>query len=331
MVEGDRGGAMNLDDLLARATDRVVVNPSDGKSGARFEKLTVDGQRYFLKVLSYDADWIMRCSGNTDFWEYKVWHAGLYDRVPPEIDHTIVAMSLEAGRLSLLARDVSEHLIPEGDDLVTAEQADAFMDHMAAFHAAYWGWRDDVGLSSIEQRIGFFSDANVAREMQAADPPSPIVVAQQGWSMLRDRSPALADLVEPIRADPTRLADALRALPVTFVAGDWKMGNLGYNATTKQTILLDWAYPGSCPGLWELMWYLGVNRARLPRSKEDTIACYRDALERRGVATAGWWDDAVGLCALAQMCMMGWEKAVGDDDELRWWEDFVSRTGGRPA
>jgi hypothetical protein len=317
---------MNIEDALARATDRVVVNPADGKSGARFEKFSVDGEPYFLKVLSYDSDWIMRCSGNIDFWEYKVWQAGLYDRVPPEIDHAMVAMSLDDGVLSMLLRDISAHLIPEGDDLVSVEQADAFMDHMAAFHAAFWGWRDDVGLSSLEQRISFFSEANVAREMDAADPPAPIRVAQQGWAQLRDRSPVLADIVEPLRADPTAIAAQLRALPCTFIVGDWKMGNLGYNAQTGQTILLDWAYPGAAPGLWDLMWYLGVNRARLPRSKEDTIAAYRAALERRGIATADWWDDALHTCAVAQMCMMAWEKAVGDDDELRWWEDFVTST-----
>jgi hypothetical protein len=315
---------MKLDELVAAATDREVVSPSDGKSGAHFEKFSVDGTRYFLKVLSYDADWIMRCSGNTDFWEYKVWQAGIYDRVPAEIDHAMVAMSLDDGRLSMLLRDISEHLIPEGDDAVSEEIGDAFMDHMAAFHAAYWGWTDDVGVASIESRINFFSDANVAREMQADDPPVPIVVAHQGWSVLRDRAPKLADVVEPVRADPTPLADRLRSLPVTFIMGDWKMGNLGYNASTKQTILLDWAYPGSAPALWDLMWYLGVNRARLPRTKEETIATYRAALERRGIATAEWWDDAVRLCATAQMCMMGWEKAVGDEDELRWWEAFVT-------
>jgi hypothetical protein len=326
-VEGDRRRPVNLDEVLARATNRTVVNPQDGKSGAQFEKLTVDGQHYFLKVVSYDGDWIMRCTGNVDHWEYKVWQAGLYDRVPPEIDHAMVAMSLADGRLSMLQRDISEHLVPEGDALVTLEQADAFMDHMAAFHAGFWGWTDNVGVATIEQRINFFSDDNIEREMQAAEPPVPIVVAQEGWALLPERAPDLAAAVEVCRANPTALADRLRTLPLTFIMGDWKMGNLGYNAATRQTILLDWAYPGAAPGLWDLFWYLGVNRARLPRSKEETIALYRDALERRGIATTEWWDDAVQLCALAQMCMMGWEKAVGDADELAWWEEFVTKTG----
>ena len=319
---------MTIGELLAQATDRIEVNPADGKSGAHFETFTVDGDRYFLKTLSYDADWIMRCTGNTDFWEYKVWQAGVYDRVPPEIDHAMVAMELAGGQLSMLLRDIGTHLIPEGDDLVTLEQADAFMDHMAAFHAAFWGWTDDIGVSTIEQRLNFFSDDNVAREMQTAEPPVPIVVAERGWRELPERAPKLAAMVAPIRANPTTLADQVRRLPLTFIMGDWKMGNLGYNAASKQTILLDWAYPGAAPGLWDLFWYLGVNRARLPRSKEETIAAYRDALERRGIATNDWWDDAVHLCALGLMCMMGWEKAVGDADELAWWEEFVTTTGG---
>jgi hypothetical protein len=106
--------------------------------------------------------------------------------------------------------------------------------------------------------------------------------------------------------------------------GDWKMGNLGYHADTKQTVLLDWAYPGAAPGMWDLFWYLSVNRVRLPRTKEESIAAYREALERRGIATGDWWEDGLLLCSTGLMAMMAWEKAVGDEDELRWWEEFVT-------
>ena len=42
-------------------------------------------------------------------------------------------------------------------------------------------------------------------------------------------------------------------------------------------------------------WYLALNRARLPESKEATIARYRERLEAHGVATADWWDRQLGL------------------------------------
>ena len=86
-------------------------------------------------------------------------------------------------------------------------------------------------------------------------------------------------------------------------------------------MLLDWAYPGEGPACHELVWYLALNRSRLPvgHSKETTIGEFRDALERHGVDTAGWWERQLGLCLLGGLVLFGWEKAWGDDDELRWW------------
>ena len=42
--------AETLDELVAGATDRVEVRTSDAKSGARFERLRIDGEPHFLKV-----------------------------------------------------------------------------------------------------------------------------------------------------------------------------------------------------------------------------------------------------------------------------------------
>ena len=316
--------ASSIDELIAGATDRVEINPADGKSGNTYELLTIDGERYFLKTLSYEADWIMRCTGNVDHWEYKVWTAGLYDRCPSEIDHAMVGMALEGPLQAQLMRDMSASLIPEGDAPISVGQHDAFMDHMAAFHAAYWGWTDDLGVSSIEQRTNAFSDDNVAREMQTADPPVPIKVAQEGWARLPERAPALAQVVNAVRANPRVLADQMRATPLTFIMGDWKMGNLGAHSDGR-TILLDWAYPGAAPGCWDLIWYLSLNRARMPRTKEESIETYRAGLEARGIDTAGWFDAQLDLCLLGIMAMVGWEKAVGDDEELAWWEEAVTK------
>ncbi len=71
------------------------------------------------------------------------------------------------------------------------------------------------------------------------------------------------------------------------------------------------------------MWYLALNRARLPDSKEHSIAAYRAALEAAGIDTGAWWDRQLGLSAVAMMVCFGWEKAVGDADELAWWDARV--------
>jgi hypothetical protein len=101
------------------------------------------------------------------------------------------------------------------------------------------------------------------------------------------------------------------------------MGNLGTHPDGR-TILLDWAYPGSGPACWDLCWYLALNRARIPEPKETAIERFRAALQARGVATGDWWDTQLDLCLIAIMATFGWEKALGDSDELSWWEDRVT-------
>jgi Phosphotransferase enzyme family len=308
--------------LVAGASSRRPVRPSDAKSGATFERLVIDGERLFLKVLRADQDWIMRVTGNTTNWEYRVWAAGLYHRVPTVIDHAVVAMSLEGdgpgARLAILMTDRSDDLVPPGDSTLTVAQHDRFVEHLAVFHATFFGWRDTIGLQDLSRRFVWFAPSTIAPELLVDDVPGPIAAAAAGWHRLPDRSPRLNELVRSVHADPHALADALAATPQTFVAGDWKLGNLG-SRSDGRTVLLDWAYPGEAPPCWELAWYLALNCDRLPRSKEETIVAYRRALEEQGVDTAGWWERQLGLCIVGMMATMAWEKALGDERELEWW------------
>ena len=160
-----------IEELAAGATDRRPVRSSDAKSGADFELLTIDGRSCFLKVLDAESDWIMRVTGNTDHWEYKVWRAGLYHRFPDVIDHTIIAMALDttggSTRLGILMDDVSGSLVPPGDEVVAAGTHDGFVRHMARLHADFWGWHDTVGLCPMANRIRFFCPEIIAPELSA--------------------------------------------------------------------------------------------------------------------------------------------------------------------
>ena len=311
--------AGSLDELVAGATDRVEVRTSDAKSGARFERLVIDGRRCFLKVLSAEDDWIMRVTGNTSNWEFKVWRAGLYAQTPSVIDHTMLGMALEGDRLAMLMTDCADDLVPPGDDPLPAAQHADFIDAMATMHAHFLGWRDELGLQDLSRRWLFFAPATIAPELEVADVPGPIAVAHQGWALLPERAPRLHDLVRAVHADPDPLSTALRATPMTFVAGDWKLGNVGHHRDGR-TILLDWAYPGEAPPCWDLTWYLALNRARLPESKEATIDRYRARLEAHGVDTTDWWDRQLGLSLVGMASVFAWEKAVGHQAELDWWE-----------
>ena len=82
-------------DLLARASSRETIVPGDARSGAAFERATVDGMAYFVKRLSPSSDWVMRVSGDEVHRPYVVWRAGIMDRAPGCIDHAVVAMDLD--------------------------------------------------------------------------------------------------------------------------------------------------------------------------------------------------------------------------------------------
>ena len=186
----------SVSEFLARASSREVVAPPDGKSSSSFERVTIDGQRYFLKRLSYASDWIMRATGDRVHRPYRIWRAGIMDRVPECIDPAVASMELHGhgddAVLSILMRDVGEYLVPEGDAVVPSTQHERFIDHLAQPSASFWRFEDTIGgLTTMAERVRFFEPTNLARELAAAEPPGPMVAADAGWRALPARSPSL--------------------------------------------------------------------------------------------------------------------------------------------
>jgi Phosphotransferase enzyme family len=321
-----------VSELLARASSRVRVQPGDGRSGSVYERAVIDGQPYFVKSLSPASDWLMRLTGDHVHRPYLVWQAGIMAAAPGCIDHTVVAMEVAGDGadavLTMLMRDVGRHLVPEGDAVVRSSQHEGFIAHLADLCGHFWGWPDTIGLTTMAQRIRFFAPDNIAAELKAADLPGPIAAADQGWRDLPARAPALASLAAMLHDDPGIVTRPLASTPGTFLHGDWKMGNLGSHPDGR-TILLDWAYPGAGPACWDLCWYLALNQARLPESKEATIDRFRAAIGARGLDPGGWWDAQLDLCMMAIMAAFGWEKALGDKSELDWWEARATSAAAR--
>ena len=84
----------------------------------------------------------------------------------------------------------------------TPEQHARFVEHMAALHAAFWGWRDDVGLTPLSRRYLMFSpDVAAAEAAQGSEAAVPQVMAE-GWGRLPDVSPAMARVVLPLLRRP---------------------------------------------------------------------------------------------------------------------------------
>ena len=232
--------------------------------------------------------------------------------------------------LTIVMRDVGGFLVPPGDAVVPAGQHVGFIAHMAALASAFWGWDDQIGLTTMAQRVRLFAPDTIAAELTAAEVPAAIAAAAAGWGALPGRSPLLSRLARLVHDRPEVITGPLSRTPRTFLAGDWKMGNLGTHPDGR-TILLDWALPGAGPACWDLCWYLALNRARLPEPKEAAISRFRAALEHHGIDTGSWWQQQLDLCMIGIMATFGWEKALGDAGELSWWEATARRRGHPPA
>lgn len=315
----------SVDALLPPGVAREpFVNP-DGRSAARFERAWIDGVAHIVKYVHPDDDFMMRVSGDLACRTVRAWAAGLLDAAPGNIDHTIVAAARGHGRngwgAAIVMRDASADLLPGDGSTIPIGQHAAFLDNLAAFAAATWGWRDTSGdgLLPYDARWAWFGHAALDGE-RALGWPEPVPrIADDGWRRFVDRAPRrLVDAVEGLRRDPSPLAAALRETPTCFLHGDVKASNAGATADGR-TVLVDWAYVGEGPVCHELAWHLALDRARLPISKDATIDAFRAALERQGVGTDAWWDVQRDLCLLGAVVQFGWEKALGDDDELAWW------------
>src|SRR5438067_1107424 len=148
---GDRldGDVLGADPAAAYAASAAAAAATFRRPGADYQRVVADGQAYFVKRLIPATHWIMRVTGDSVHRPYLVWRAGIMDKAPSCIDHTVVAMEVAGtghdATLSVLMRDVGACLVPPGDAQVPLDQHDGFLTHMAALAAAFWGWQDDIG------------------------------------------------------------------------------------------------------------------------------------------------------------------------------------------
>jgi hypothetical protein len=314
-----------LESLLAQADRRTPWAPEDSRSCARFERVVIAGEPYVLKYQDPRDDWLLRSAGDDGRSYVRLWESGLLDRLPPVLDHAVVGAAFDGSVGMVLLRDVSETLLVAEAPFSETQHA-RFLNHMAQLHATFWGWHDDVGLTSLERRYLMFSPAVAADEVARGNEAVVPRAMAEGWRRLPAVSPVMADIVLPLLSDPSPLVRALAGVPHTLVHGDWKAANLGSHADGR-TVLLDFGEaPGEASPLADLSWYLALNTVLLPESKDATLESYRRSLERHGVATTEWWSRAVAFELLGCMLQFGWEKALGGPGrELSWWEAWAAR------
>jgi len=314
----------SVDELLAAASSREPLTHSDSKSGARLERIRVDGRPYVVKYLDVTTDWTLRTVGDLGGANRALWTRGLLARLPTCVNQPIVAVGRGerlpwGGEVTVLVmEDIAEWLVPAGDEPIPLAQQLGFMAHMAACHAEFWEGGPEIDLIPPANRYMELSPWLVRTEAELGTDAFIPGLVGQGWTAFGDVAPDGA-LVADLALDPSRLVMALEGTPSTLVHGNWKLGNLGTDGDGR-TVVIDWESPGRGAPCSDLAWYLAINSARLPHPKEEAIAAYRQGLEDCGVDTAPWWDTQLPLSLLGALVQFGWEKALGGRTaELEWW------------
>jgi hypothetical protein len=340
-----------LEGRYVERIDREPLATVDGLSEVPLERIVTTGpggtRSLVLKRFAYVDDWVMRATGDRHGRAFQAWASGLLDQLPRCIEHSIIACAHDGAGWALLMRDAGRALVPPGDTPITAGEQAHFLAHMTAMHATFWEQRTwdtpDQGLCTLPQRYAGLAPATMRHEHIA--PYAVPRMAILGWDLLEDAvEPRVAAVVRDLLDDPHPLCAALSAYPQTIVHGDWKLGNLGLTdgSSMRRTVLLDWALVGVAPPAVDLAWYLAVNSARLPVTREATIdtftRCLRHALGDR--FERAWWEPQLDLALLGAFVQLGWSKILGalqggpgvrerEQDEVRWWSERVLRGARR--
>lgn len=304
--------------------DIVERTPLDagGVSGAGLERVTLrDGRVRVVKVIDLATDWLMRATGD-DGRLFRLWRDGWLHQLPPSVDTTIESVDSLGEGWRVVMHDASASLVPPGRRL-DRQQGRRVLAAASDMHRAFAGTHID-GLCPLVDRLAFLTPT-----VAGGTAPAPLrAMVLEGWTRFVDTAPrdvgaAVLELLER----PGQLAAALTPHPDTLLHGDLKVANVGFDG--ERVVLLDWGtLTGMGPPAVDFAWYLAVNSAAIDATLDEVLADIESTLcpDDR---------EALPLALLAQVLLLGWEKALGatsDDPETRareaagfaWWCERAS-------
>ena len=172
-----------------------------------------------------------------------LWTSGVFDRLPPVVDHATLAAASEDDGWVLVMCDVGEAIVG-WDRVLTREERRQLLSATAAMHAAFAGERIP-GLCPAIDWMTFMTPPIM--EPWRGDPDRLPDWALRGWEAYFEAAPAdVAGAVAAIHADPAPLAAQLECCEPTLVHGDLSGDNFGL--FPDRVVVLDWGAANERPG-----------------------------------------------------------------------------------
>lgn len=299
---------------------------SAGASGNTVERVTLrDGRELICKRVSPEWDWISRATNDRGRALF-MWRNGLFDRVPPAIDHATVAVEADGQGWSVFMHDVSAALVP-GDRRLDRDAVRHVLAAMAEVHRTFWGERFPE-LCSLADRYLLLSPQTARREMQRSNPVGELTA--RCWELFSELAPDdIAAAILAIADRPSLLAEQLDKCDQTLIHGDVRLSNLGF--CDDAVVLIDWGErTGSAPAAVELASFIAFDARRVDVTREEMIADFRALYGDRFDETALQLALIGGLVQLGCYFVLDVVLGGGDDalalarSELAWWTRTVA-------
>ncbi|MDQ3642919.1 MAG: hypothetical protein M3450_15985 [Actinomycetota bacterium] len=175
-----------------------------------------DGTRLVRKRVSPEWDWISRATADGGR-ALVMWEGGLFERVPPSLDHATVGVEREGDGWSIFMRDVSAAMVgPE--EILDRGSVQQVLAALADMHLAFWG-ETASGLCGLEDRYHLLSPRTARRETERGHPVGDVI--SRCWDAFVDLVPAeIATAVLTLAERPELLAEQLAGCERTLVHGD---------------------------------------------------------------------------------------------------------------
>jgi hypothetical protein len=286
--------------VLDRVVSRAPLGEHDGRSGSLLERLVLDdGTRLIAKRVSPATDLAMRATGDADGREWRLWSAGVLDRLPSGVEHAIVDAWREGGETVVVMRDVSDAVVGWTRRLSRAE-CRRVLGAAAALYDAFSG-EPVEGLCPVDVRLTLLSPRRMAPYLDGSNPLPALVT--RGWERFADLAPdPAAEAVLRLLEDPAPLVAQLARYERTLLHGDLWLVNLGLRP--DRVVLLDWGVATWAPPAIELGSFLAGNASQVDATPEQIVADFSDL--------AGRWADpgAVRLGLVAGVMELAWNKAL---------------------
>ncbi|MGH9222406.1 MAG: phosphotransferase [Acidimicrobiales bacterium] len=307
--------------LLDRVGEREPLDGHDGRSGARLERVVLaDGTRLVVKRTSPDVDLAMRLTGLDESREYRLWQAGVLDRLPAGLGHALVGAWREGDETVLVMRDLGGAVVG-WDRRISREECRRLLAAAESLHRTYADHRPD-GLVPLCDRVSLFAPARMAGEVASGNPLPAAVL--RGWERFAELvDDEVAGAAFGVLDRPERLAGPLASRPSTLIHGDLWLVNVALDA--EQVTLLDWDLATWAPPALDLAVFLHGNASQVDAIRDEIVDDFRRL----------WGDEhdevALRLALFAGLVDLGWNKALDaaehedaavrlrEQADLDWW------------